>query len=60
MILRGLGLLAAIGWLLSAVGWVRVFNAGGDDLRLEAVRQTAPIMAVASILTAAAAAAFVW
>jgi uncharacterized membrane protein YecN with MAPEG domain len=59
-LLSALVLLAAIVWLLSAIGWARVFNAKGDDQRLEAIRQIALVMTFACALTAAAAALFVW
>jgi hypothetical protein len=60
MILRGLVLLAATGWLASTIGWYRVVTAHGDDLRLEAVRQVAFVMTLACAVTAGAAVASVW
>lgn len=53
-------LLAALAWLFSAVGWARVFRAGGDDMRREALRQLALVMAITSAVTAAAAASWIW
>jgi uncharacterized protein Smg (DUF494 family) len=53
-------MVAAVGWIFAAVGWARVMNVDGDDLRLEALRQVALVMVFASAVTAGAAAAFVW
>jgi hypothetical protein len=60
MILRGLVLLAAIGWLLLAIGWGRVATVRSDDLRREAIRQVSFVMAFVCAVTAGAALASVW
>lgn len=59
-LLAGLLLLAVLGWLFAAVGWARVFNAGGDDLRLERLREVAAVMTFACAVTAGAIVVAIW
>ena len=53
-LLAGLLLLSALGWLFCTVGWARVFNAGGDDVRLERLREIALVMTFTCAATAGA------